>query len=154
MTAVKGRILALARMMPPLVFPRALQVSRTLRCLTRWGWDITVVTIEPQAEVSGSADDQLATFYKEAYRQIFVEPREDVQQSPLWLRAWRKKSPPNDIRANHWLRRTENVMRRELKAHSYDAMVTFAQPWIDHMVGLKIKRRHPNLPWVAHFSDP
>src|SRR5262249_46486972 len=32
-------------------------------------------------------------------------------------------------------------------------LVTFAQPWSDHIAGLRV-RRSMGLPWVAHFSDP
>jgi glycosyltransferase involved in cell wall biosynthesis len=31
--------------------------------------------------------------------------------------------------------------------------LSFAQPWSDHLVGLRAKRQ-TGLPWVAHFSDP
>jgi glycosyltransferase involved in cell wall biosynthesis len=32
-------------------------------------------------------------------------------------------------------------------------VVTFAQPWSDHLIGLRLKQSG-RLPWVAHFSDP
>jgi glycosyltransferase involved in cell wall biosynthesis len=35
----------------------------------------------------------------------------------------------------------------------FGVLVTFAQPWSDHLVGLRV-RRTSGLPWVAHFSDP
>jgi hypothetical protein len=34
-----------------------------------------------------------------------------------------------------------------------DVLVTFAQPFTDHLIGLELKRRF-GLPWLAHFSDP
>ncbi|WP_337996668.1 glycosyltransferase [Oleispirillum naphthae] len=151
---MKGRLLALAWAMPPGVFPRALQVSRTLRQLGRQGWDVTVVTVDPRSEASRAADERLAAFYAETYRRIVVDPREETLRSPLWLRAWRKLAPPDDTREDNWLRRAGVAVRRELKAGRYDAFVSFAQPWNDHVVGLGIKRRFPDLPWLAHFSDP
>jgi hypothetical protein len=33
-------------------------------------------------------------------------------------------------------------------------LITFAQPWADHLIGLSLKKRYPALPWIAHFSDP
>jgi glycosyltransferase involved in cell wall biosynthesis len=35
----------------------------------------------------------------------------------------------------------------------YAGLITFAQPWSDHLAGLRISRA-TRLPWVAHFSDP
>jgi len=35
----------------------------------------------------------------------------------------------------------------------YAGLVSFAQPWSDHLVGLRV-HRETGLPWVAHFSDP
>jgi glycosyltransferase involved in cell wall biosynthesis len=32
-------------------------------------------------------------------------------------------------------------------------VLSFAQPWSDHLVGLRVRRR-TRLPWMAHFSDP
>ncbi|MCA1629389.1 MAG: hypothetical protein LC774_03275 [Acidobacteria bacterium] len=34
-----------------------------------------------------------------------------------------------------------------------DALVTFSQPAIDHLVGLELKKLF-RVPWIAHFSDP
>ena len=33
------------------------------------------------------------------------------------------------------------------------ATVSFAQPWTNHLVGMRL-HRDSGLPWVAHFSDP
>src|SRR6185437_16912748 len=41
-----------------------------------------------------------------------------------------------------------------IKLKHPQALITFAQPWVDHLIGLSIKHRFPSLPWVAHFSDP
>jgi hypothetical protein len=46
------------------------------------------------------------------------------------------------------------LLLAELSKGRYDALVTFAQPWVDHLVGLAVKRRKPWIPWLAHFSDP
>ncbi len=43
--------------------------------------------------------------------------------------------------------------RRALADAPADVIVSFAQPWSDHLVGLHL-HRESGLPWVAHFSDP
>jgi len=154
MASVKGRILALAWMMPPLVFPRSLQVSRTLKTLKQYGWSTSVITILPDAEPFGTQDQQLADLYAGCYRQIVLDPREDIRPSSWWLRVWRKAFRPQDVKVDNWIRRAGAALRKELKAGKYDVLVTFAQPWVDHLVGLEVKRRQPSLPWVVHFSDP
>jgi glycosyltransferase involved in cell wall biosynthesis len=35
----------------------------------------------------------------------------------------------------------------------FHALVTFAQPWPDHLIGLEVHRQ-TRIPWLAHFSDP
>ena len=154
MVEVKGRILALSWTMPPLVFPRSLQISRSLRALGQRGWSVSVVTITPEAEPFATFDGRLAGFYDGTYKRVLVNPREDTKRSPYWLRAWRKFSPPSDLTADNWVRRANHTIRREIRAGRCDALITFAQPWIDHTVGLRIKKGFPSLPWIAHFSDP
>lgn len=154
MAVMKGKLLALAWMMPPLVFPRSLQVSRTLKALGEMGWDTTVVTIVPEAEPLASVDHELARFYAGAYRKIIVETREEVEPSPWWIRVWRRINRVQDITVRNWKRRAGRILRAEIKAGQYDALITFAQPWVDHVVGVRIKRKYPAMPWIAHFSDP
>ena len=154
MAAIKGRILALSWMMPPLVFPRSMQVARTLKTLKQFGWCTTVITALPAAEPLAHQDRRLADLYIGCYRQIVLDPCEDTLPSPWWLRAWRQLFPPQDIKADNWIRRAGTELQKELKVEKYDALVTFAQPWVDHLIGLEVKRRHPSLPWVVHFSDP
>ena len=41
-----------------------------------------------------------------------------------------------------------------LRPERYAAMVTWSQWHAIHLVGLAVKRRFPDVPWIAHFSDP
>ena len=154
MVDVKGRLLVLSWAMPPLVFPRSLQISRLLKALGDFGWQSTVFTLVPDAEPSALQDPELARAYGGCYELREIDPREESVQSPLGLRLWRRLRPPDNVAVDNWRRRAERALRTELARNRYDALVTFAQPWVDHLVGLRIKRRHPSLPWVAHFSDP
>jgi glycosyltransferase involved in cell wall biosynthesis len=43
--------------------------------------------------------------------------------------------------------------RQALASAPADAIVSFAQPWTDHLIALTLTRE-TGLPWVAHFSDP
>lgn len=52
-----------------------------------------------------------------------------------------------------WRDRAVRKARALLESSSNPLLLTFGQPWIDHEIGLRIKRRS-SVPWVAHFSDP
>jgi len=151
---MKGRLLALSWAMPPLVYPRSVQISRILKALTERGWESSVVTLAPDADPNGLQDRQLAELYADSYELLPVDTRESVTRSPLWLRAWRRLRRVDDVATDNWARRAGRVLRRETSSRQYDVLLTFAQPWIDHVIGLRIKRRNRALPWVAHFSDP
>ena len=148
------RLLALAWMMPPLIFPRSLQVSRTLRAMSDRGWKTTVVAVPPDVEPFAAQDPRLEAFYRGSYETRYVEPREEVESSPLWLRIVRRILRTKNTRDSNWIRRASAALCQQIVAESPDALISFAQPWINHRVALRVKRLHPQLPWVVHFSDP
>lgn len=148
------RLLALSQVMPPLVYPRSMQVSRTLKALGTRGWVSHVVTATPDSMLTGIQDPTLGMLYDGQYRLVPIEPREAVKASSSWLRIEREINPQADIDEDNWLRRAEWAMRWQLWTRRYHAMVTFAQPWSDHAIGLAIRRKVRSIPWVAHFSDP
>ena len=149
-----GRILALAGMMPPLVFPRSLQISRLLTTLSKCGWESTVITRLPESLPQATLDAELAVLYEGGYRSLSIDTREGVRSSSIARRLWRKIRPVTDIDDDNWRLRAYSTLRKEAASGHYDVLVTFAQPWINHRIGLRLKRRNPTLPWVAHFSDP
>jgi len=148
------RLLALTWMMPPLIFPRSLQISRLLRAMLERGWETTAIAVPPDVEPFAARDPRLEQFYRGSYNIRYVEPREEVEPSPLWLRFARRVLRTKNTRDPNWIRRAEKALLKQIEIERPDAFVSFAQPWINHQVGLRVKQRHPNLPWVAHFSDP
>jgi len=148
------RLLALAWMMPPLIFPRSLQVSRTLRAMSERGWNTTVIAVPPDVEPVAAQDPRLEAFYRGSYEIRYVEPREEVELSPLWLRLVRRILRTKDTRTPNWIRRASSTLCQQIAAESPDALISFAQPWINHRVALHVKHRYPQLPWIVHFSDP
>jgi glycosyltransferase involved in cell wall biosynthesis len=52
-----------------------------------------------------------------------------------------------------WIGAAVRAGRRLAAEQRFDVVVSFAQPWSDHLVGRRL-RRATGLPWVAHFSDP
>jgi len=123
------RVLAISYAMPPALYPRAIQVARTLDHLNRRGWRITVAT---PAIVGANPDPRLAAWYRDRFQRWEI---------PLEHRSWRRAA-------------VSAITRRWREEPPHDLLITFAQPWSDHLIGLDLHRRHPTVPWIAHFSDP
>ena len=133
-----NRLLAVSWCMPPLLYPRSIQVSRGLAGLARRGWNIDVVTVDPtQREGIDPFDATISKNLSGYYRNLLVKA--DTVNGDAIMSAWLKPAVA--------------AARQALSENHYVALVTFAQPWVDHLVGLEIKR-NLNMPWVAHFSDP
>lgn len=41
-----------------------------------------------------------------------------------------------------------------VKSRRYDFLLTHSHEFVSHLAGLEIKRRYPDLPWIASFGDP
>jgi glycosyltransferase involved in cell wall biosynthesis len=147
------QLLAVSWEMPPLSGPRAVQVTRSLCQLATLGWHARVVCfgarsaryqqdyqVSPEAESGG------------AVRLIRVpSPEEWLAVRALWRVCPPLKHLPDEKRV--WIGRALTASRRALAEQPADLLVSFAQPWSDHLIGLRL-RRETGLPWVAHFSDP
>ncbi len=148
-------LLAVSWAMPPRLAPRALQVARLIEGLRNHDWITTVVCARPEAsELPGGFDVELGLRYRDSVRTLAIETDEEREPSSAWVAWLRSMNPPDSLREANWERRAGRAVRQVLAERGADAFVTFAQPWNDHRIGLRVKRRHPSLPWIAHFSDP
>ena len=148
-----NQLLAISWEMPPLSGPRAVQVTRSLCQLAALGWQSRVIcfgarsnryqqdyAISPETESGG------------AVRAIKVpSPEEWLLVRALWRLCPWLKHLPDEKRV--WIGRALTASRRALAEQPADLIVSFAQPWSDHLIGLQL-HRETRLPWVAHFSDP
>ncbi len=152
---MSGRLLAISWATLPMSAPRAMQVCRLLAHLPDQGWKPDVITSRECADVAEeTAEQKIAAAYDRQYTRHEVEPREDRAPSAWLTRAWRRWSPPKSVNDANWIARATALAMRRLNRAPFEALVTFAQPWTDHLIGLRIKRRRPEIPWLAHFSDP
>ena len=148
------RLLVLAWMMPPLIFPRSLQISRTLRAMSARGWKTTVIAVPPDVEPFAAKDLRLESFYQGCYEIRYVEPREEIESSPIWVRLVRKVLRTTNTRDPNWIRRASHALCKQIQYEKPEALISFAQPWINHRVALSVKSQYPQVPWIVHFSDP
>jgi glycosyltransferase involved in cell wall biosynthesis len=137
--------------MPPMYGPRATQVSRSLEALGGHGWQTTVVCLAPRRGgphwPDGVAPEPIESVSLER-----VPSREESFAARVLFRLLPMlRGIPDDKRL--WVPAAVRACERIVARDEAVGIISFAQPWSDHLVGLRAHRR-TRLPWVAHFSDP
>ncbi len=131
--------------------PRATQVSRTLGALVPLGWQPTVVCLAPRRGGPHWPDGRDVDLPSGVQAVRVPSPEE----WSIVRAAWRLLPGLRDRPDSKWVWRNRAAKAAEASAASapFDVLVSFAQPWTDHLVGLDVHIA-TGLPWVAHFSDP
>ena len=139
-----NRILAISWCLPPLVAPQSIQMARSLRSLSE-KFEVTALCAELRS--TQMRDDVLAQWYNNSFNRIAVS--EEAPRRSLLGRLRRQIQFSED----HWATRTIERAEQLHASTPFDVVISFAQPWVDHLAGLELKRQW-DLPWLAHFSDP
>ena len=137
--------------------PRGTQVARTLAALVPHGWTTSVVCLDPRpggphwrdGVASAAGVDIALPDGVEAVRVSSPEEWTIVRAAWRLMPALRDRPDSKWV----WIDRAAAAAEARAAATRPDGLVTFAQPWSDHLVGLRV-HRSTKLPWVAHFSDP
>lgn len=139
--------------MPPLSGPRAVQVTRTLAALGELGWRSRVICFEPRS-------DRYQQDYRVSLEDLSrgMAVRIGVRSPEEWLLfrgLWRVLPPIKHLPDEKivWLPAALAAARRALAQEPAEVIISFAQPWTDHLIALRL-HQETGLPWVAHFSDP
>lgn len=125
------RLLALSWCMPPIVMPRSIQVSRMLASLAELDWQSDVVCVDPGSLRAGSIilDETLDRPAGGKVKRFPVPSLEDWTP----VRALNRFFPLVYLPDGKWV--WKNAAYRKLDAlastHTYDAFISFAQPWTD-----------------------
>ena len=139
--------------MPPLSGPRAVQVTRTLAALGERGWRSRVICFGPRSD--RYQQDYRVSLDEDSGGTATLVPVSSPEEWLLFRALWRICPPlkhrPDEKRV--WMPGALAAARRTLAEEPADVLVSFAQPWTDHLIGLQL-HRDTGLPWVAHFSDP
>jgi len=146
------RLLAVSWEMPPMYGPRAAQVSMTLAELPALGWRPTVVCLAPRRGGPHWPTDTASGDPAEGVEYVRVPSPQDwsiIRAARRVVPALRERPDP----ARPWVAGATRAAIAAGRRDQFSALVTFAQPWSDHLVGLRVQRA-TGLPWVAHFSDP
>lgn len=144
-------LLAVSWEMPPMYGPRATQVSRTLAALAHHNWRSTVVCLDPRRGGPHWPDGTAADIAPGVDLLRVPSPEEWTALRVAWWLVPGLRHIPDAKRV--WVARAARAAVRASQTTAFAGLITFAQPWSDHLVGLRV-RHATGLPWVAHFSDP
>jgi glycosyltransferase involved in cell wall biosynthesis len=146
------RLLAISWDMPPLSGPRAVQVSRTLKHLVPLGWESSVICFGARSR-RYNQDPELASRLRADG--VTLVPVPSLEEHLFVRTLWRVVPPLKLLPDEKWVWHGAAfaAARRLAEQQRFDAIVSFAQPWSDHLIGRRLHRA-TRLPWVAHFSDP
>lgn len=150
------KILAISLAYPPLAYPRSIQVARLLKhtnastvlfCADEPGARLDA-TIEPDAEAKLEACIRIPV--KKSRASVLTDSLTHRYAREIWNR---RNLVPDQY--GKWKTSVLRGVTDFIGKNSYkpDVIVTFAQPFTDHLIGMELKRRL-QLPWLAHFSDP
>lgn len=139
----QNNLLAVSWCMPPAQFPRSIQVARLLKGLHQRGWRCRVITPRVDQVVGATIDQELARYYEPHYELVPVDIAPDA-----------KARTAEDTEEARWIARAAAAVKHAVREQRPRALVTFAQPWRDHLVGLELAKWPGCPPWIAHFSDP
>ena len=147
------RLLAISWEMPPLSGPRAVQVTRTLVALGELGWRSRVICFQPRSD--RYQQDYTVSLEALSGGTAFRLPVPSPEEWFLFRALWRVLPPLKHVPDEKivWLPSALAEARRALAEEPADVIVSFAQPWTDHLVALRL-HQETGVPWVAHFSDP
>jgi glycosyltransferase involved in cell wall biosynthesis len=145
------KLLAVSWELPPMYGPRATQVARTLSQLASLGWHSTVVCLDPRRGGPHWRDGVDAAFPTGVETVRVSSPEEWTLVRAAWRILPSLRDRPDSKWV--WIGRAARAATRASATATFDGLVTFGQPWSDHLVGLRVHRA-TSLPWVAHFSDP
>lgn len=91
--------------------------------------------------------------------------KEELQNDPMWNKFSIKymcdyddaiaiKHPFRMFKSLHLMNKYVRESINEFEKNKYDLLYTSSIPGISHICGYKIKKKYPNVKWVASFSDP
>jgi len=140
------RVLCIGYCFPPVTSPESYVTAKVMGALPNARVD--VLTADPSL-LPLAPDHSLDAYVEKRFRHINrIMPSRAIR---LMTRM-----PRLPLRPDRWLLLTQNMVRaaERMGLDNYDCLVTRSQFHSAHLVGLRLKRLRPALPWVASFSDP
>jgi hypothetical protein len=139
------KVLCLGYCFPPVTSPESFVTAKTMAAIPDTHVDI--ITAAPSL-FRQPPDHSLDDYVEARFGRI-----ERISGTAMRLLGKIAHIP---IRPDRYLTLTGRTVKRAraLSPNTYDCLVTRSQYHSVHAAGLKLKKRFPNLPWIACFSDP
>lgn len=148
------KLLAIAWSMPPVLTPRSIQIPLTHKYLAQRGWETTIIASDhrkPWRGIRYDYDLEKRT-QGQGFETIPVASPDGWLPLRLLWRTFPALTPLPDV-MQPWIKPALRKAHELLVAQKFSAIISYALPWSDHLVGLALKRK-TSLPWIAHYSDP
>lgn len=143
----KLKILSMGYCFPPAASAEAYVSARILGNIPDCSVDH--ISADPSL-ISNRLDSSLEQYIKSRFRHIY-----EVKASTL-IKFLNKKIPSLPFRPDRWIMLNRATYKKAtlLDPITYDVVISRSQYHSIHLVSLKLKRKFPNVPWIACFSDP
>lgn len=146
------KVLSICYMLPPAMYPQAIQIGRLLYH-SKLHHDVITADLNHEPRKLGVYNDFVS-------RMAHVHYYQEEQQLPSFLHkvlyyfAPFYGACPDNFKG--WAQKVFKVYSARLEQQevtSPECIVSFGVPMSDHLLAMKLKEKH-GIPWVAHFSDP
>lgn len=133
---------------PPLGGPRAIRWLHLAKALSRLGWTVDVLTVQPSRRDSFFDESLLRELppeinvfrtYPGLYYSLIHLRKKPIQGFPKTTMEW----------FLFGLKKGRTLM----KSQDYSILISSGLPFVGHLVGYALKRRN-QIPWVTDYGDP
>jgi glycosyltransferase involved in cell wall biosynthesis len=145
------RLLAVSYVLPPNLYPQAIQIGRLLyHCKDELG--VTCGVMETQASGLDCYPNFSARLSYKIEVPFVAKIKGLLQRLAIYCLPFYGRCPDEYV---GWVDLAAQKTLSFLKEHQIkpDRVLTFGEPMSDHLVGRKL-RATLGVPWIAHFSDP
>jgi hypothetical protein len=148
-----NKVLMIAYQFPPVGGSGVQRSVKFVKYLPEFGWEAVVLTRD-----CGKMTLRDETLLKEIPEktEIIRTRAYDLTVLPSFLNkigkfiAWKILIPDGEI---IWMKKSLPAALERVKQGDIKAVYTTSYPYSDHLMGLEIKKRFPELAWVADFRD-
>ncbi|HQS83349.1 MAG TPA: glycosyltransferase [Alphaproteobacteria bacterium] len=141
------KVLFLTYCYPPQKYPRSIQISHLVQYLRKeFPLEVITAPTESKGDLSLLSFTPLdnVLYAKKSFLTRFIEKSRGDKIKRALL-----PDPQYLWHFDLYRKSSQIILNSEVTT-----IMTFGQPMSTHIAGLKLKKKFPNLTWIAHFSDP
>lgn len=147
------KCLVIAYAFPPIANAEAFVGAKTIIGLAKMGVKVTVITINPfksGLNIDNTFNQQISEYVDKIVHIELSDLEYKLLKAFPLLTNIALQYPDKFVLYNKY---TLNRIKK-INLDNYDVLITRSQWHSAHLVGLTIKEKYPNIPWIAQFSDP